>query len=335
MKLSALDLISRPKDKNLSQAYADSIQLAQYLDQIGYQRIWYAEHHGSGTHGSSAPEILAAYVAAASQQIRVGTGGTMIMHYSPLKIAEVFKSLATLAPDRVDLGIGRAPGGGRQAIYALGQGDPNWPDDLYQKTATILQFISEEDRTDPLYQGIEASPQGLESLPQAWMLGSSGDSAGHSGRLGMGYSFAKFFGVKAPVDIFNHYRQSFRPSAFHQEPQTMSTYMVVAADSHEEADYQAKSLEIARFEQAQNRFNPILSAEEAAAINLSPQAEHFIQEQEKRRIFVKGTAEEVRDILLEEKDRYQFDEIMIYTPLADQDARRRSYQLIYDQLAQA
>ncbi|KAA9301973.1 MULTISPECIES: MsnO8 family LLM class oxidoreductase [Aerococcus] len=335
MQLSALDLISRPKAKSLGQAYQDSVQLAQALDQMGYQRIWYAEHHGSNTHGSSAPEILAAYIAAATQKIRVGTGGTMIMHYSPLKVAEVFKSIATLAPDRVDLGIGRAPGGGPEAIYALGQGDPHWPDDLYQKTATILQLISEEERTDPLYQRIEASPRGLDYLPQAWMLGSSGNSAAYTGRLGMGYSFAKFFGVKAPDDIFTHYRQNFRPSAFHQEAQTMSTYMVIAADSKEEADYQAKALEIARFEQAQNRFNPILSAEEAADIKLSAQAQQFIQEQSKRRILVKGSAEEVRDILLEEKERYQFDEIMVYTPLADQAARRRSYQLIYDHLAQA
>lgn len=330
MKLSALDLMTMNNQQTTAEKFNDTIALAKKLDDLGYHRLWFAEHHGSPVHASSAPEVAAAFIAGATKNIRVGTGGTMIMHYSPLKIAEQFKTLAAFAHGRVDLGIGRAPGGNQEVIQAMAQGKEVYVDDLYEKIATILAYISDESPERELYRRIKASPQKLAALPEAWLLGSTGNSAIKAGEMGMSYNFATFFGVTSERSIFDLYRQHFVPSQFSPEPKIMSAYEVIVADTDEEADYIARPLEIARLLQMAHKFAPTLSPQDAQKYPLTPVDERAIGVQYQRRILIKGSPATVADILRDEQEKYGFDELMIYSPIFDHAARIRSYELLME-----
>ncbi len=167
-------------------------ELAMLADELGYSRFWMAEHHGTNGYASSAPEITIARLAAKTKNIRIGTGGIMMMHYSPLKMAEVFKTLSAFSPGRIDFGVGRAPGGDRNAMYALSEGRQPLLDNMYGKLDTTLKLINDEIPEDRLYNKTIATPSGID-LPEAWLLGSSGNSALEAARMGVGYSFAQFF----------------------------------------------------------------------------------------------------------------------------------------------
>lgn len=330
MKLSALDLISSVENKSTNEMFKQTIDLAKRLDEIGYKRLWFAEHHGSEFQLSSAPEISATYMSGQTDKISVGTGGTMIMHYSPLKIAETFKTMAALTPGRVDLGLGRAPGGSHVAIKALGEGKEFHPTDLYDKIKTILQYLTDEERSESLYNRIDALPKNLEVLPMPWLLGSSGNSAMKAGEMGVGYTFAKFFGIEGvPDDIFEYYRSHFEPSTFLKEPYGISTYQIVVAETKEEADELAKPLEINRYQMATGRISGILTVESAKEVEITQQMEAVIDHQYQERFLIKGTPEEVKDILLEEQEKYGFDEAMVYSPISDHEKRLKSYELLY------
>lgn len=333
MKLSALDLITIMEDQTPESAFSNTADLAKHLDKLGYNRLWFAEHHGSKYHLSSSPEISAAYIAGLTDKLKVGTGGTMIMHYSPLKIAENFKTLAALAPGRVDIGIGRAPGGSHIAINALAEGKNVEYTDLYEKTEMILHYLADEEQENSLYNQIDASPSNLIQKPTPWLLGSSGNSAMKAGELGIGYSFAKFFGIdNVPDDLFEHYRYHFKPSALMAEPYVISTYQVVVAETEEEVNQLAKPLEINRLLNLQNKFRPILPVEKAHNVEFDPIHQDIIDRQYKDRILIKGTPEQVKAILLDEQEKYGFDEAMIYSPIPNHDKRLKSYELLYNAL---
>ncbi len=175
-----------------------------------------AEHHGGMSFASSAPEVVAAYIAAKTERIRLGSGGIMMMHYSPLKMAEVFKTLSALAPGRIDFGVGRAPGGDANAIYAMSQGQKPMMDGLYEKLGTTLQLINDETPEERWYKNTPAAPTGV-TLPEAWLLGSSGNSAIQAGRMGLGYSFAQFFNGELSVAALERVSSALHPILFHGE----------------------------------------------------------------------------------------------------------------------
>lgn len=330
MKLSALDLITLTEDQSAESAFNNTANLAKHLDQLGYNRLWFAEHHGSKFHLSSSPEISAAYIAGITNNLKVGTGGTMIMHYSPLKIAENFKTLAAFAPGRVDIGIGRAPGGSPIAIDALAEGRHIEYTDLYEKIKLILRYLADENQEDSLYKRIEASPTHLIEKPTPWLLGSSGNSAMKAGELGVGYSFAKFFGIdNVPDDLFEHYKYHFKPSTLMAEPYSISTYQVVVAETEEEANQLAKPLEINRLLNLQNKFRPILPVNKAQDVQFDSVHRNILSKQYEDRIIIKGTPEQVKVILLDEQEKYGFDEAMIYSPIPNHAKRLNSYTLLY------
>src|SRR5699024_8911707 len=172
MKLSVLDQAPITKGNTATDALAYAEELAVLADELGYERMWMAEHHGTKRFASSAPEITAAHLAAKTKNIRIGTGGIMMMHYSPLKMAEVFKTLSAFSTGRIDFGVGRAPGGDNYSIYALSEGRQPMVHNMYEKLVTALQLISDEVPDDPLYQRMIASPYQV-TLPEAWLLGST------------------------------------------------------------------------------------------------------------------------------------------------------------------
>lgn len=326
MKLGIHDLLPLNEGESTQERYQKTIQMVQALEDIGYDRYWASEHHGMASVASSSPEILLAYLAAITERIRLGTGGTMIVNYSPLKIAEVFKTLTLLAPDRIDLGIGRAPGTDHNGMMALSQGNPINFDHLFEKSQIILDYLTDK-KPQAFYQYTAAIPEKTRTFAQPWMLGSSGQSAIKTGEMGLGYSFAKFFGVATEAEVFQAYRHHFTVSEFFQEPRVMVSYLIIMAESEEEANYLAKPAEIANLKNPTTR---LMSLENAKDITFTSEQNNMLKEKYNRRFLIKGTPQQVERILSEEIEQFGINEIMAYMPIPDQEARIQSYKLLYE-----
>ncbi|ANU26285.1 MsnO8 family LLM class oxidoreductase [Planococcus versutus] len=329
MKLSVLDQAPVTTGNTAAAAMQNAVELAVLADTLGYSRMWMAEHHGSSAFSSSAPEVTAAYLSAKTTNIRIGTGGVMMMHYSPLKLAEVFKTLAALAPGRIDFGVGRAPGGDHSAIYALAQGRRPMTDDMYGKFDTALKLINDEVPEETMYNKTIAAPTHIQ-LPEAWLLGSSGNSALEAGRMGVGYSFAQFFNGGMTKNILDSYRANFVPSAFMEKPEISVSYLVTTAETAEEAEYEALPQDISRLMLMKGRIMPLLTPEQAQNSALTEMDR--MQIKESRNIHLVGSAKDVADQLQREQTKYGFEEAMICSIPHSQEKRLAVYQLLAEQL---
>ena len=330
MRLSVLDQAPITKGNSAQGALEKAVELAQYAEELGYCRMWMAEHHGSSNFASSAPEVVTAFLAAKTEKIRLGTGGTMMMHYSPLKMAEVFKTLSALAPGRIDFGVGRAPGGDQNAIHALAQGNEPDFDHLYEKLDVTLDLIKDEVPKEILYSKTPAAPQNV-TLPEAWLLGSSGNSAIQAGQKGLGYSFAQFFMLGAMrKEIFDLYRQRFVPSDFMEKPAISVAYLVTVAETREEAEFQAKPQDIARIRLGQGRLSPLMTPEEAQAHQLTDDEREAIQTN--RQIHLVGTAKDIAEKLYADQEKYGFQEAMICSIAHSQKQRLNTYKLLAEEM---
>ena len=329
MKLSVLDQAPVTTGNTAEAAMTKAVELAVLADKLGYSRMWMAEHHGSGAFSSSAPEVTAAYLSAKTERIRIGTGGVMMMHYSPLKLAEVFKTLSALAPGRIDFGVGRAPGGDHSSIYALSQGRRTMTDDMYGKFDTALKLINDETPEDNMYNKTIASPTHIQ-LPEAWLLGSSGNSALEAGRMGVGYSFAQFFNGGMTKDILDSYRANFTASAFMEKPEISVSYLVTTAETAEEAEYEALPQDIARLMLMKGRIMPLMTPEEAQNSALSEMDR--MQIQASRKLHLVGSAKDVADQLQREQLEYGFEEAMICSIPHSQEKRLDVYRLLAREL---
>lgn len=330
MDLSILDQIPLMGQETASDALENAVILAQQGEKYGYKRIWFAEHHGSESLASAAPEIVIGQVAARTKQIKVGSGGIMMMHYSPLKIAEVFKTLEAFYPGRIDLGLGRAPGGDRNAIFALSEGKVPQLDTLYDKIDTIQSFLKNELPTNELYRYTPAAPF-IETRPSNWLLGSSGDSALQAATKGMGYSYAQFFSGQMNPDAFEIYNSRFVPSEFMPEKKLSVAFYALACESEEEARYYELPYAIFKMQLARGkRLGKFLTAEEAANYPLTEIDQAVIEKVREGHIV--GTPKFVAEKLNSYKENYGFDEAMIITITDPQEVRLESYRLIAEQL---
>ena len=329
MKLSVLDQAPVTKGNTAEAALKKAEELALVADELGYRRMWMAEHHGTKAYASSAPEVTAAHLAAKTKNIRIGTGGVMMMHYSPLKLAEVFKTLSALSPGRSDFGVGRAPGGDNYSIYALSEGRQPMVHNMYEKFDTALHLIDNEVPKDRLYEKTIATPSNVV-LPEAWMLGSSGSSAIQTGRMGVGYSFAQFFNGDLTKEIIDAYKEHFEPSAFMEKPETIVSYMVTVAETKEEAEFEAGPQDISRLLLQQGRMIQALTPEEAQEYPLTEMDRMRIQEN--RKLQLVGSAKEIANVLQEEQERYGFDEAMICSIPHSQEKRLDVYRLLAREL---
>lgn len=324
MELGVHDLVTLNKGETPEEGYERTKRFVKEIEAMNYKRYWFAEHHNSKGHASSSPELMAAYMAAITENLRFGTGGTMIMHYSPLKIAENFKTLTTLAPDRIDLGLGRAPGGGPDEITALAQGKPDPFDDQYDKIKVILKYLLDEEAPG-IYGNSEAVPYDTKTLVEPWMLGSSGQSAIKSAEMGLGYSFAKFFGIETDPSVFALYRNQFKPSKFFKDPSVMVSYQIIVADSKEEADYLAKPIELAQIALVHGQLMQNMDPEEVKDYTFSEAEQAYLNERYEKRFLIKGTPAHVESILTEEQASLDIDEVMVYAPIFNHEARVQSY----------
>ncbi len=251
------------------------------------------------------------------------------MHYSPYKMAEVFKTLSAFAPGRIDFGAGRAPGGDNHSIYALSEGrEPNL-NDLYGKLENTLKFINDQTVDEPIYSKVKAYPQQVQ-LPGVWMLGSTGNSALAAARMGLGYAYVHFFNGGLDKDVIATYRKNFKPSAFLDKPQVIVSYFVTAAETSEEALYQSRPADIGRMQLFQGRPGPRISPEEAANYALTPQEQEFIDQSASWHI--KGSYSEVGDYLLQQQYYYGFDEVMLCTIPYSIDFKLQEYKMLAKEL---
>lgn len=329
MKIGILDQGPVTKGHTPQQALQFVEELAVLADELGYSRMWMAEHHNTKWYVSTAPEILAAHLAAKTKQIRIGTGGVMMMHYSPLKMAEVFKTLAGLNPGRIDFGVGRAPGGDPVATHALAEGRPHITQDLYEKLETTLYLMNDRLPNVPIYDPVVASPAHIQ-LPEAFLLGSTGNSAIQAGRMGIGYSYAHFFSGEMSKRVFDAYKNHFEPSYFMEKPLINVTYSVTAAETVEEAEFYAKPLDIWRLNFSKGHIGQILSPEEVIDIQLSEMDKMIVEQN--RNIQLVGTAQQVADRLRADQEYYGFDEVMFNLNQHGQQSRLQGVRLLAKEL---
>ncbi|MBH5318465.1 LLM class flavin-dependent oxidoreductase [Paenibacillus sp. GSMTC-2017] len=329
MRLSILDQAPVTSGNTAADALKKAQELALLGDELGYHRMWMAEHHATDVFASSAPEITIAHMAAKTKNIRLGTGGVMMMHYSPLKLAEVFKTLSAFSPGRIDFGAGRAPGGDNYSIFALSEGRQPMTNNMYKKFDNTLKLMNDEVPDDELYKKTIATPSKVV-LPEAWLLGSSGNSAVQAGFRGVGYSFAQFFNGEMTKEILDSYKKSFQPSIFMEKPEINVSYMVTTAETKEEAEFEAMPQDIWRLMFMKGKIGQVLTPEEASDFPLSEIDRMTIKEN--RKIHLVGSAKEIATLLQEEQNYYGFDEAMICSIPHSQEKRLDVYRLLAKEL---
>src|SRR5690625_4171389 len=329
MRLSILDQAPVTKGNNAVAALKKAEELAVLGDELGYHRMWMAEHHNTNDFASSAPEVTAAHLAAKTKNIRIGTGGVLMMHYSPLKLAEVFKTLSAFSPGRIDFGVGRAPGGDNHSIYALSEGRQPMVHNMYEKFDIALQLINDEVPDNDLYSRTPATPLAVV-LPEAWLLGSTGNSAVEAGVRGVGYSFAQFFNGELSREIVEAYKKNFKSSVYMEKPNIHVSYMVTTAETREEAEFEAGPQDIWRLQFMKGRLGPLLTPEEAQDYPLTEVDRMTIEEN--RKIHLVGDAKEIASILQKEQELYGFDEAMIVSNPHSQEKRLNVYRLLAKEL---
>jgi luciferase family oxidoreductase group 1 len=321
--LSVLDQSPIPEGTTAAQALHNTLDLAELADRLGYRRYWVAEHHATPALACAAPEILIGAIAARTARIRVGSGGVMLPHYSPLKVAETFSSLAGLHPERIDLGLGRAPGTDPMTMLALRRDRRQGaPDDFIEQLIELLALL--EDRMPPNhpFARLAATLPGRPERPEPWLLGSSPQSAIWAGELGLPYSFADFIN-QAGAAIAADYRAKFVDSERLGAPRVSVGVIAVCADTDEEAERLASSSRMMLSLLRQGRLIEIPPVEKALA---------YLETRAKRpgsgRRAVIGSPATVRAGLEAVAEEYGAEEVLVLTITHSHEARRRSYELI-------
>jgi luciferase family oxidoreductase group 1 len=324
--LSVLDQSPIRKGGNASTAVQETLQLAQAVERWGYHRYWLAEHHSSNTLASASPELLIDAVANRTNHIRVGSGGVMLSHYSPLKVAETFRMLETLHPHRIDLGIGRAPGSDGRTARALAHGPGALGIEQFpQQLAELYAFVANDIPEGHPFHGVRAMPMGSD-MPEFWLLGSSTEGGAYAAHFGWAFSFAHFISPEGGEEVVRDYRTRFRPSPALSEPRASLGVSVTCADTEKEAENLAWSRWCSRVLSARNQQLGVVSPDEARNFLYTPQERAYIEYQRSKAIF--GTPEQVKAKLVALGERYGVDEFVVLTVVYDFAARLRSYQLL-------
>jgi luciferase family oxidoreductase group 1 len=326
LPLSVLDVATVVEGADTATALRNSIALARRTEELGYHRYWVAEHHNMPGIASSAPGVLIAHIADATTRIRVGSGGVMLPNHAPLVIAEQFGMLEALHPDRIDLGIGRAPGTDPVTAHALRRSaSPLSAEDFPQQLGELIGFFTGGFPEDHPYRAITAVP-GLGYSPDIWLLGSSDFSARLAGWLGLPFSFAHHFSANNTLPALAAYRSNFRPSTILEQPYAMVAVSVICAESDERAQWLAESgtLSFVRLRTGQPARFP--SPDEAAAHVYSPLEQLLLQNRAAGLIV--GSPQTMKAELEDLIEQTQADELMITTAVYDHDDRVHSYELV-------
>jgi len=325
MRIGVLDQSPVISGHTPAQAIHESLSLARLADRLGYHRYWLAEHHGLAALADPCPEILLARIGAETQRIRVGTGGILLPHYSPLKVAEVFRMLEALYPGRIDLGIGRAPGGDMRTARALREDGFDDPGRFPAQISELVDFIEVSSSEDRPATRLRVQPQG-KGGPDIWLLGSSDYSGALAAQVGLRFAFAHFINPHGGDTVMKAYRQNFRPSRNLPSADGLVCVSVICAQSDEEAQRLAISMDLRRIHMATGVEAPIPTVEEANAHPWTERERAYVTQQRPR--MVCGDAGHVKTALQELAARYAADELMLLTITGDYASRLRSYELV-------
>ena len=326
MKLSVLDQSVSLAGSSEDAAIRDTLALAEHCEALGYSRFWVSEHHGLPTIVGSAPEILMAAIAARTKTIRIGSAGVMLPHYSALKVAEQFRVLEALAPGRIDLGLGRAPGGDMRTARALNPHARHAAEDFPEQVRDLHAWTSHG-----THAGITAHPLGPHA-PEIWILGSSDYGAQLAAHFGLPYAFAYFFtdgqGAEEAIAL---YRELYRPSDRHPRPQATLCVWALAADSDEEAMHRALSRDRWRTDRQRGVLGPLQAPDDIAAQGFASADEPMLAAM-RAKSFV-GSASHVASKLRALADTFALDELVVNTWAHDPAVRRHSYALLAEAFA--
>lgn len=328
-KVSVLDQTPVPQGTANAQALLNSLDLAQHADRLGYHRYWLAEHHGLGLAGPS-PELLIGPIAERTEKIRVGSGGVMLPHYSPFKVAENFSILSALHPNRIDLALGRASGTDPITTFAL-QRDRRQaaPDDFPQQLLELLAYFRKELPDDHPFHRLQDNLPGGDAAPEVWLLGSSQQSAIWAAEIGLPYAFADFINSDG-APIAQSYRKTFEPSSQLAAPHSMVGVWVVCAETTERARELAASAQMSFMMLRRGTPIKVPPVEEALAFLKQEGREPGVSH---RRRTIVGDPDSVRTQIEEVAEEYRADEVIAVTITHEHDARVRSYELLAEALA--
>ncbi len=307
----------------------ETLALARLCDRLGFHRFWVSEHHSSDSIAGSAPEVLLAALAVATDRIRLGSAGVMLPHYSTLKVAEQFRVLEALAPGRIDLGVGRAPGSDGRTAFALNPNAAEAANNFPAQLRDLMAWVSGEALPEGHpFRTVQAQPTG-PTAPDIWMLGSSTFGAQVAAFFGLPYCYAYFFTEgQGAMEALSLYRQTYRPSQAHPVPYSAIAVFAMAAETQTEADRLFTPREVWRAERERGRFVPLPSPDEAASYVFSEGDR--VRNAEIRARSAYGTPDIVQRRLTEIASAHGADEVAIVTAMHDAAARRRSFELLAD-----
>jgi luciferase family oxidoreductase group 1 len=324
--LSVLDLSPVSAGGSGAQALRNSLDLARLADRLGCKRYWVAEHHNMPAIASSAPDIMIGQIAAVTDHIRVGSGGVMLPNHAPLTVAERFKVLEALYPGRIDLGLGRAPGTDPATSYALRRRQGiSEEDDFLDRFNELMLLETGGFPAGHPFHNVKAMPADV-ALPPIYLLGSSDYSAQLAAHIGAAFAFAHHFANFDAAEAMRLYRDNFKPSPAHAKPYAILGTHVVCADTDEEAERLAATVDLNFVRRAKGEYLPLASPEEAAAYDYTPTDRARIA-QNRTRVAV-GSPATVKAKLMPLIEATQADELMVTTMLFDHAARKHSYELL-------
>jgi luciferase family oxidoreductase group 1 len=332
MLLSVLDQSPIAEGSTGADALRNTLDLARLADELGYHRYWVAEHHGGPMLAGPSPEVLIGPIAAATREIRVGSGGVMLPHYSPLKVAESFTILAALFPGRIDLGLGRAAGTDPLTTFAL-QRDRRQaaPDDFPQQLAELLAYFDDALPEDHPFRSLAATLPGRPELPVPWLLGSSEQSGIWAGELGLRYAFADFINPEGS-EIAKLYRRRFVPARDLRAPRIAVAAWVLCAPTDEEAMHLASSSRMTFTLLRRGQLIPVPPPEKAVEF-LAREGRTMSSGEIPGRRGIIGSPETVRAGIETLASSYGADEVIVVTITYDHAVRRRSYELLAEAMS--
>jgi luciferase family oxidoreductase group 1 len=329
MRLSVLDQSPVISGQSAARALEETIALAKRVEELGYERYWLAEHHAIAALADPCPEVLLARLGAETRRMRIGSGGVLLPYYSAFRTAEAFRMLEALYPGRIDLGIGRAPGGDARTAQAVGGGRfpdaERFPEQVWELAGYLHGTLPPEHR----FAKVRVQPE-VASAPEIWLLGSSDYSGALAAELGLSFAFAHFINPRGGDAVARAYRQSFRAGS--AAPQVIVCTFLICAESDEEAEHLAAPIDLRRLHMALNLDTPVPTAEEAARHRYSDEEKRYVQAQRERAVI--GGPQKCRAELEAMAQRYGADEMMVLTITGDYATRRRSYELLAEAFGQ-
>ncbi|TMN23315.1 LLM class flavin-dependent oxidoreductase [Lentibacillus cibarius] len=325
MKLSVLDQAPISRGSGPVETLENTLELAKTAEKLGYTRYWVAEHHNTNGLTSVSPEILMARIASCTDTIRVGSGGVLLPQYSPYKVAENFKLLEAMFPGRIDLGIGRSPGGSQDTRLALTDGAPKSMQEFPRQLADLQGFLHNTLPKDHPYRLVKAAPR-TETVPPMWVLGLSERGAANAAEQGAGFVFGHFISPAKGHEALRTYRENFQASPNAEKPHTIVCIFVVCADTEAEAEELALSQDKWLLNVGKGSDVKVPSIEEVKKRTFTKDELQEIKKNRERCVI--GTPEQVKKTLHRLQDVYDTDEFMVITNIYDHKAKLHSYKLL-------